>query len=215
MPVSRRGPDNTCRVAVSGDISGAANWANIFWFLLTTTAVPTQANLDTWLAAIRVAYGNNIMPLAGSSVTARLFHATFFSPGGGTVLSDNTNTLTGTGGTDSSTPASASVVLSWRIPSYYRGGKPRTYVPGLAASQLTDPNTIASTFVTTAKTNAEGFRTACNAASAGNITGTSMGTVHFRRGNVELSPPTFEAYSGSTVHSRIGSQRSRLGKWVA
>jgi len=63
------------------------------------------------------------------------------------------------------------------------------------------------------KTAATGFRTAINALTQGTITSTVLGMVSFTTGGVARTPAVFYAFTGATVHQRLGTQRRRLGKW--
>jgi hypothetical protein len=125
--------------------------------------------------------------------------------------------MTGTGGSATAPIAdnAACVVISWLSAVYWRGGKPRTYLPGVIGTATTDGVGITTSFATGIKTAAQAFRTAVNALTQGAITGTALGFVSFRTGNADRVPPTFYAISDATVHHRLSTQRRRLGQWVA
>lgn len=210
---SRRGPDNSVRVSIQGN-NGSVNWANVFWCQLTTSGSISQADLDTWTANFAGAYNTNfvgMMPGDSAMVSA---HAVLFTPGGGVLESQVAAAHTGTGGTAIGDDAACRVV-SWLSTVYWRGGKPRTYLPGLTTNDTTDGKTLVGATITALKSGAAAFRTAVNALTNGGITGTSLGFVSFRSGNAERATPLFFAFTGSTVHPRIGTQRRRLGRWTA
>jgi hypothetical protein len=210
---SRRGPDNSVRLAISGTIRGQ-NFANIFHCQLTTSSTIAQADLDTWNLAVFNAYKTRFQALLGTDVTVSFAKAVLYAPGGGELVSTQGTAYAGTG-TPATSPGGVSKVLSWVSSVYWRGGKPRTYLPGLITADLTSgADTIPAGQVTTIKTAATNYRTDVNALTAGTITGTSLGFVSFRSHNAERGTPLFFAFNGVTVHPRVGMQRRRDGRWI-
>lgn len=210
---SRRGPDNSVRIAISGLVKGA-NWANVFHAQLTTSSTITQADLDTWTTAFGAAFVTNIPPRQSTEVTTTLAKAILYTPGGGELISQAT--LAGTG---SGTPLDAGnapcKVISWLSTVYWRGGKPRSYIAGLISGDLTTAtNALTATAVSNLTTSAAALRTAINALTSGTITGTQFGFLSFRSGNAERPTPLFFAITGARVHARVGTQRRRDGRWL-
>lgn len=209
---SRRGPDNSVRVAVSGLINGTP-WANIFWVQLSTSSTISQSDLDAWVASFLAAYATNFMASAPTGTSATAAKATLFLPGGSVLESTTTSTTNGSGGAAVEYDGACRVV-SWLSTVYWRGGKPRTYLPGLAGAHTDDGQTINAAGKTAVEGEATAFRTAVNALTQGTITGTVLGFVSFRTANAERIPPVFFTITGRAVHSRIGTQRRRLGPWI-
>lgn len=107
--------------------------------------------------------------------------------------------------------AQASIVGSWQIANRYRGGKPRTYISGLAQATLLDPQHFTTAFVSTITNSFTGFMNNINVATApSGVTPLTLGCVHYRKGNVALAVPTFDAFTGVKVLSNVRSQRGRL-----
>lgn len=208
---SRRGPDNSVRVAIAGN-NNSIGWANIFWAQLTTSSTPSQADLDAWLTSFQAAYKTDFASLVASTINFTQAKATLFLPGGAVLESVVAMTGSGSGGTGADVQ-SASTVLSWLTSVYWRGGKPRTYLPDPPASTITNQHTISAGAITSNQTGGGNFRTAVNALTSGAITGTVFGFVSFRSGNADRTPPVFYSISGVRVHPRVGTQRRRLGKW--
>lgn len=210
---TRRGPDGTVRVAIQG-LHHNTSWANVFWCNLTGGVGAPQANLDTWTLAFGNAYKTRFAPNTPASVSYVTAKSTLFQAGG-TVL-ESTQAITGVGGNAAAEllDNGASVVLSWLSPVYWRGGKPRTYLPGFMQAYTTDGRIILPAYTGDYLTRANNFRTDVNALVAGAITATQLGFVSFRTGNAERVPPLFYAITGAAVHARIGTQRRRLGAWV-
>jgi len=212
---SRRGPDNSCRIAISGNFgAGSPNWANVFHAQLTTGSAITQADLDTWTTSFQAAFKTRFAPVQGNIVAYVLAKNVLYTPGGGELISNIAMTGTGTeAGTnqDSLTPCK---VISWLSTVYWRGGKPRTYLPGVMTVDSADSRSLTATAITNAKTAAQNFRTDINALLPGTITGTTLGFVSFSQGNAPRTPPVFFPFTGATVHPRMGTQRRRYGKWT-
>lgn len=110
-------------------------------------------------------------------------------------------------------PPSVAITISWIIPESYRGGKPRTYMPGVpeSSSVTAGDSAIAASFATLLESHAVAFLTSMNAAL---LSGTSIavGTVSHYHGHSLRPTPVFYTYLGAKVHERLDSQRRRSGK---
>lgn len=211
---ARRGPDNSVRVAITGNRVGV-NWANVFWVQLSTSGSISQADLDAWTVSFANQYKTSFAPRQDNAVAYVLATSTLFTPGGGVLQS--TSAMTGAG-TEAGTGVQDNAickVISWLTTVYWRGGKPRTYSPGAVTTDLATSIALTTTERTNMQTAASGFRTAINALTQGTITGTVLGFVSFTTGNAPRPTPLFFAFTGVRVHPRIGTQRRRLGKWIA
>lgn len=210
---TRRGPDGTVRVAIQGTCN-TVNWANIFWANLTTSATPAQADLDAWLTAFQAAYKTNFQAYSTTAVAYTQAQASYFYPTNLLLPSIVPMTGTGSGTAGAGQVQSACAVISWQTGVYWRGGKPRNYLPDIDDGNYTGQRTLTGAAVTNLIASAGAFRTAVNALTSGAITGTQLGFVSFRSGNADRVPPVFFAFNGVKVHPRIGTQRRRLGKWA-
>lgn len=209
---SRRGPDNSVRVALVGTLHGSS-CANIMYFQLTTSGTPAQADLDTWLTNLHNAFKTRFQALLPADYQFSYAKAVMFTPGGTELVSTYTPVAwSGTLG-GGITDAEQCKVISWQSAVYWRGGKPRTYLPCGNSDITAGTSTLAAATRTTLATAAVNFRSDSNGLTSGAITGTSHGFVSFRSGNAERGTPAFFASTGAIVHPRIGSQRRRLGRW--
>jgi hypothetical protein len=208
-----RGPDNSVRVTIQGTF-GSNNWANVFHAQLTTSSAISQADLDTWLTSFQAAYKTRFAATSTTGCAYVLAKAICYTPGNTELIS--TIAMTGTGAGSSPVPdAACSTVVSWLTNVYWRGGKPRTYLPApLSANVNSDDHTVQSGTLTTLTTSANNFRTDVNALAPSTITATSFGFVSFTSGNAPRPTPLFFAITGSKCHPRLGTQRRRLGKWI-
>lgn len=210
---SRRGPDNSVRIAISGTAS-SINWANVFHAQLTTSGSIAQADLDTWTTAFANQFKTSFAPRQTSLVNYTLAKATLYTPGGGQLSSSSAMTGAGTNAGATVQDQSAAEVISWLTTVYWRGGKPRTYLNGVTSVDMSGSANLSATAISNLTTAATGFRTAINALTAASITGTTLGFVSFSSGNAPRVPAVFFAFTGARVHTRLGSQRRRLGKWI-
>lgn len=212
MP-SRRGPDNSVRVAITGTVRGQ-NFANILHAQLTTSSSIAQADLDAWTLSFFNAWKTAFQAQMSTDVAVSSAKTICYTPGGSELISVAGTGYAGTG-VAVGAPGAASKVVSWVTTVYWRGGKPRTYVPSISTGDLTaGTDQLAAGTVTAMKTAASGFRTAANALTSGTITSTVLGFVSFFSGNAPRVAPLFFPFTGSTVHPRVGIQRRRDGRWI-
>jgi hypothetical protein len=189
-------------------------WANVFWANLTGGTTATQGGLDAWTTAFYNAYVTNLAPQTNDFVGISQAQATLFQAPQSAIHSVHSDPKTlGSGGTALADTA-ACWVASWTSGVYWRGGKPRTYFPGLINIDTTDGHTLVAGSKT-AKTNvANALHAAINGLAATGITQTQHGFVSFMSKGAERIPHTFFPVTGAQVHSRIGTQRRRLGPWT-
>jgi hypothetical protein len=163
---SRRGPDNSVRIAVNGTVRGQ-NAANVYHAQLTTSSSIAQADLDTWVTSYLAAFKTRFQTVLASDYSLVYGKAVCFTPGGGELVSTITpTTWAGTGGSATSNGALSSVV-SWNSGVYWRGGKPRTYLPMPSVSVNSGLDTLVASYRTNLGTAATNFRSDVNALTAG------------------------------------------------
>jgi hypothetical protein len=110
-------------------------------------------------------------------------------------------------------PPQSTVVLSWRIAPSYRGGKPRTYLPGIPTSAVntTGDSAITSTYASALQADAAAFRLAVNALTPSG-SAISLGSVSYFLHHAVRPTPIFNDFLAVNVHERLDSQRRRSGK---
>lgn len=111
-------------------------------------------------------------------------------------------------------PPQCALCVSWIIPRRYRGGHPRTYLPGIAQSQLAKPEGSALTALCISATGeaADNFLVAMNAYKTGTSNSVTMGSVQHSTARTPIAQPNFWPFLASKVGPRIDSQRRRSGK---
>jgi hypothetical protein len=199
-------------VALVGTMRGVAV-ANILHYQLTTSGTPAQADLDAWVTSLANAWKTRLQSQLPSEYAFNYAKAVMYIPGGLELVSTVTPTAWSGTATALGGGGGNSKVISWQTNVYWRGGKPRTYIPLATGDYTAGTNLLTAALRTALATAANNFRTDCNALTSGAITGTSMGFVSFRTGNAERGTPLFFAVTGAIVHPRIGTQRRRDGKW--
>ncbi len=204
---SRRGPDNSLRIAVVGTVRGQAA-AVVHHVQCVTSSSISQADFDAWLILFAAAWKTRFQTQLPTDFAINYFKAVCYTPGGGELVS--TTTPTAWSGTASSVSLSGSscAVVSWQSGVYWRGGKPRTYLPLFSNGNNSGTDTLTTAFRNSLTTAAVGLKNDVNT-----ITGATFGFVSFQSGNAPRGTPLFFAIVGAVVHPRIGSQRRRLGKW--
>lgn len=210
MPIGQRPapPVGTCRLAISGKINGHT-WVNVMWLQLTLSGAATVNDLKVVVDAIATSYATNMLHQAPNTVTVEQITASWLHATGQSLDYVGAYSLAGS---DTGTVAddAAAAVINWTIGDYYRGGHPRTYVPGVETNKMTGGSDLTSSARSTYAQYANTFRNAVNALTSGNITAVKLGTVRFVSNKQWLSPPVFREYTSAGCRSVIGLIRGRL-----
>lgn len=188
---------------------GGPDNLNVFWLNLAQSSV-AQADLDAVIDSLVAAYNTRFAGFISTGATIAEARASWIYSAGNVLESDRVYSDACTGGTGIDSLA-VCYVIDWKITDYYRGGKPRTYLPGVVQSASTDARTLTSTARSSLATAAQGFRTDVNAITHGGITAVTLGVVRFASQNAWLNPPVFRAYTTASVRSILGTQRRRYG----
>lgn len=208
MPPLPNAP-NIILVRLKGAIQGTT-WNNVFHLQYAGTG-PSVADLQAVGAAINTSFVNQWIPLMSTSATyggVDLADLTSPTTSQASVTANATGTRTGTG-----LPASACVVTSWSANVRYRGGHPRTYWCVGITTDLSNPRTVAPTFVTAVNNASTAFRTMMNSQTWSGATN-KMVVLSYVRDGVRLANPVPYTITGNSVHGRLDTQRRRLGKEI-
>ena len=190
------------------------------------TGSTTNAALNTWATAVSTAWGTNVKTNINTSCALT-----------GVVVSDLssstapigawTGSIAGTSAGTGDSPAVALIVKNL-IPSKYRGGHSRTYIPGysLSATTVSDSNIWTSASATTFVTNWTAFITAITGGNGPTgYSGLAQAVPHYYKGFVSVQNPTtkrwrnipqlvtapvpYDLVSSRVANLTIGSQRRR------
>jgi hypothetical protein len=204
-----RQPDDTTRISIEGHfIPNAHAWACVFH-----TYVPGQtadvASWQTYVDAVSNLFETAFAPAISRDVKVTLARGTLFqSPTDSLTVERGRSAIGGAG--DDMMPAQCCACVSWLATPSYRGGHPRTYLPGPYKSAELNPGTFTGTFTNYASTGAADFLAGVNALSTADIATSILGEIHFQKNDVWLTPPTFSPFLSHLVRPFIRTQRRRI-----
>lgn len=197
------------RVVVSGTYS-IRTWANIFHVALLSGDPMSQAVVDDIAATVYDAYGTNLMSRLPAAAVATQCLATDLGSDQGLAGVASGNKV----GTETGNPVSlnSGLLVNWRIAKRYRGGHPRTYLPGAVEDDVDGPGVIIAAAVTEVTTGANAFIAALvgNTGAAGVL---QLVTPHYVVNNTPIQPPVVPETSpilSGTCNKTIASQRRRV-----
>lgn len=209
-PTPNRPPDGSVRVALSGTVGGHP-WTNRFWLNVSTSSQPTGSQLLALSNAVAASYRTRFVALFSDAVVSNHQRC---------VLYYNSTTEIGVDGSDTGTGArtgntimpQACYLINWAISGTYRGGHPRTYLPGAQDVDVGNSGAIGTSPRGSLSTAAGNFLSDVNALSPSPFTAVALGTIRFFRHNTALSPPVFEPFLSGTCNATVATQRRRVGR---
>jgi len=201
---------SVARFAVSGTNQGQ-KWVNIFHAEYSNVPADTPT-MNSICQAVHTAYLNAFTPLWDASCVLDTVDGQDLASRTGAV---GTFTLAhpGSGASVITMAVQVAVTLSWTITDRYRGGHPRTYLPGINASMTANGRLLTTAGKTAYLNAAAGFLTNMNAITAGGSSW-KMCCVRYFSQHQLLANPLVRLIGGQSVHGRIDTQRRRLGKEV-
>jgi hypothetical protein len=184
---------------------------SVLWLGLTASS-RSQADLNNILASIDAAWKTAAQPWMSNVSGYTNTDGIWITPGGGEIVGSNTNTWVGSITSAPVQDRGACWLVNWHLNAYYRGGHPRTYLPGITAAEVTNGSAVNSTDAASLAANMLTFMTAVNALSHGGISAVTLGTVSFQHANAWRTPPIFRGYTGVSVSTMLATQRRRIGR---
>lgn len=117
----------------------------------------------------------------------------------------------GVGGTNAGAlvGAGTAAVVSYHINRRYRGGKPRSYIPGQVGGFLATPQTWTSTYVTALLASWQAFIAAIQAAAPSGTTFDNQVNVSYFNDKARRTTPVVDVIHSMSVNPRVASQRRR------
>ena len=201
---------SVARFAVSGT-NQSQKWVNVFHMQYSNVPADTptmnsicQAVHTAYLNAFTVLWSANciLITVDGQDLASRTGAVGSFSlshPGTAVAAVD--------------LPVQVALCLSWTISDRYRGGHPRTYLPGIVAGNLSQGRLLTTAGHTQYLNAAAAFLTNMNAITAG-ASSWKMVCVRYFSQHQLLPNPLVRLIGSEAVHGRIDTQRRRLGKEV-
>lgn len=213
LPATDRG----LRIVLSGTY-GTTKWANVMHAQYATVSKPASADLNVLAGLIKTNFASNI--LYSSSTTCIVTQCLIVDIGQAdfTGASGIDTVSTPGNGVGASLSAQIAVTISWQISRRYRGGHPRTYIPGILSSIIADNRSISQTAASQLQSHAETFRNYVNGLSMPSGGAIKLGQFSYYHGHdashkpILRPTPIWDQFIGSHVDQRLDSQRRRLGK---
>ena len=196
------------KVTFSG-VYSTTKWANIFHVLYGGSA-PSNANLTTLAASLATAWQTGLGPAISDDVELTLCQCQDLTSSSG-AYGQAIVALLGTFAHVSPFSAQVAAVISWQIQRHYRGGHPRTYLPGQDGANSLNPKQWTAGWTTTLGARGNAFLGSVNTLG-GPAAPYQLGTVSYFINKATRSVPVFEAYLAAVGKQKIDSQRRRLGK---
>lgn len=187
------------RVSLVG-LYGSTGEAVTRFFIQYSGTAPTQAQINTFAAAVGTAWSTNLKSLSGGNYELLHVEAADLSSATSPIGLATVNI----GGTRTGSPlaAATSLVAAYQIARRYRGGHPRGYWPFGVSADLTTSQQWADTFVSSCNTNLAAFFTAVIAAGwTGAGTLTHVNVSYFSGFHVVTNPVTGRARNVPTLRS--------------
>ena len=173
----------------------------------------TQADLDAWAAKVRTSYESTLLNICSVQVALHSVQCTLFQNPPFALHTTAPSSAAGPKVTAIINNTAASKVISWTSNVYWKGGKPRTYLPGVFTADTTDSQHLTTAALSELLTAANSFHGQLNGTVQGAITTTVHGFVSFRGLTGDIVTGSFIPILGAATHPRMGTQRGRLGPW--
>lgn len=195
---------------VIGTAQGGRPFNNLF-HLSYSGGVPTSTQLNTVASQVLSAYSTQFAPLMVGQLSVTectVADLTSDTSAIGSAAATTVGTATG-----AALSFQAAAVISWTIARRYRGGHPRSYIPGAAVTDMNSLTTWTPTYTGALQTAATAFRASMNALVVGS-TSFTMVTVSYFTGKVMRPQGLPFPIIANQVHPRIDTQRRRLGREI-
>ena len=193
------------KVVVTGDNQGEP-WVNILHWVNPSYLGPVDpaAASDSVAAAVNGIYHAEWAPFAdpGADYTS----TTAFWLGSASSSEHTYSTPTGGSASPPAAPLGSAGLVTYKIPTRYRGGKPRTYVAGVSMNFVVNGRELTGA----GQTALQNFATALQGVTISSGGTWSMGCVHYTRGHAVLNPPQYDVFQEATAQLVLASQRRRL-----
>jgi hypothetical protein len=169
----------------------------------------TPSDWESYLDGFANAWETRFLPNLTSNVSVRLVR--------GSLRQSSTDTLTlerarsNAGDRDEAAEAqNCCSVVSWLILTSHRGGRPRTYFPGVPVAATTGQALLTGAYAAAMASAGAGFIGDVSGLSETSIPDSILGCVHFQLDDAWLDPTTFSAFLGAHVRPYIRTQRRRI-----
>lgn len=200
-------------VTVAGTYGADTPVANTFWVRNGAGTAPSQSEFDAFLTHFVNQYEQYFAPQLSNQMAWTNVDGLYYVPGGISVAGQRTTAATG-GKAGAHLPANCAICVGWTVQAHYKGGHPRTYLPGPAGDQVQGGRRFLQAYCDAVKVAANNFLGGVNGYAGTTINNVHLGVVSFVLRKEWRSPPVFRDFNpnGAHVDARIDSQRRRLGR---
>lgn len=186
-------------------------------YLKWSTSAPSVAELNTISTTIMSAWTSNIKPVLLNAVTLNFIDLQDVSSRTGAYYQ---NTTGGVGSVAASValPNSIAMCISLKVAKRYRGGHGRIYQMGFNAADVTTGANWVTARANACNSGWNNFVLGLNSITAGSNTYTAVVASYYThdaaKHQIFKTPPETYPILGTAVHTRVDSQRRRLGKEI-
>jgi hypothetical protein len=206
-------PPNSLRVAFEG-IYGPATWAVVHWFMCTPTDLASPANIHATVGELFGFFGTRLVDDGNVASTLHLTKAkAVYRPDSGDVLYRTVwiGDVAGAGSSDDN-PAQVAFLYNWNTVDPRRGGKARSYIPGVPDAAQLDEARLTTSVVNALTIQANAYLVDIATAGDGPLDVDKMVEMSFRTGNdYRLAAVTYDI-TDCSLNQVMGSQRRRIDR---
>lgn len=182
----------------------STKFANVFHMDLPGNTLD-ETSLGGFLDDMQALFATNLFYAVCSTSLGVTLAKGELSSGGSIIGGSSAAIITGSDASQELN-GGTSIVVSWLGGWHYRGGKPRTYIPGGTTSWLDTPDTFSAGVIADQQAAAIDVINAINVYSTGSVPVAVLGAL---LGNNASSSGTFAPFVGALVRNQPGSQRRR------
>lgn len=200
---------NALRVGFSGTLNNTP-WMVTMHLSYSGPSLDTTG-LNSLCATLAQIWDGAFRTIQLQSTVLRTVEAWDLTSAAGAYGSTNVNlpgTIAGGGMANQS-----ALCISWKVNYRWRGGHPRSYLPPPSSAETTGGKNWSAAYQASAQTQARLFRDNVNATIQGS-TGIELVAIRYQSKDEPTKMPLVLPIADALVHSRIDSQRRRLGKEV-
>lgn len=185
------------------------------WVEALSPTEPSTTDVSALAADMYLAYTTHFAPVQGGTIKHDRCRVTYFTSDVDVViLGEHSGSSTGTAVGGSNLDAGAAITVTWDANVFWRGGKPRTYLPGPLTTNLLDTSHFSQAYINSVFTAANAYLTQVNTLTSGVFTDVSLGLVSFFSKQPTAIRPKFFPITAARVGSRVDHQRRRVGAEV-
>jgi hypothetical protein len=206
-------PVSSLRVAYEGTL-GPATWAVVHWFLVTQSGALVLANLNELVDDLGEIFAQrfiNVGYVSSSCHFTRIKATLRDADGTSMYRTSRVADVAGTGSGDSEA-AQVCVLIDWATGDPRRGGKPRSYLPGVTDESLSDSARLTPAAVVAFSSSAAVYITDCLALTEGTISNPEMVEMSFRNLNTWRAAAVAYPILGGAASDVVATQRRRVDR---